>query len=138
MPSCLRALGFRKKKSKAHLAATTNKKPNVVHPSSNPGVEKAPPPPPEVVPDAEVTHVQSTGVPIRPDVNPQYSAYSTPLDARWADSAVAPSSSPPPPPRQPLDGKAESADDKTVDPQEAARHKAAQEEQERRDFFQML
>ncbi|KAL2156657.1 hypothetical protein VTH82DRAFT_1402 [Thermothelomyces myriococcoides] len=137
MPSCLRALGFRKKKSKAHLAATTNKKPNVVHPSSNPGVEKAPPPPPEVVPDAEVTHVQSTGVPIRPDVNPQYSAYSTPLDARWADSGVAPSS-PPPPPRQPLDGKAESADDKTVDPQEAARHKAAQEEQERRDFFQML
>ncbi|AEO58251.1 hypothetical protein MYCTH_2305452, partial [Thermothelomyces thermophilus ATCC 42464] len=126
MPSCLRALGFRKKKSKAHLTTTTNEKPKVAHPGSAPGATKVPPL--EEVPHAEVSHVQSTGVPVRPGVNPLYSAYSTPVNTRWADSAAAP-------PR-PSDGMVESAD-KAVDPEEAALRKAAQEEQERLDFFQM-
>jgi hypothetical protein len=64
-------------------------------------------------------HPTQRGVLIRPDVNPQYSAYATPLDESWANSA-------------PTESETDGDDDAKQ------RRKAEREDQERRDFFQML
>jgi hypothetical protein len=72
------------------------------------------------------------GVPVRPTVNPVYSAYSTPADTTWADF---PSTKPPPS----FHDAATLKDEDVDDAEEAARRKKAeQEEQERLDFFQMM
>jgi hypothetical protein len=64
-------------------------------------------------------------VPVRPHVNPEYSAYSTPVDTTWADSTTS--------------TKASNSVNDAADPEEVARRKKAeQEEQERLDFFQMM
>ena len=83
-------------------------------------------------------HVQvapaSRGVPIRPTVNPVYSAYSTPVDTRWADSATSAKAQ-----YYSVDDGTKLKDEGVVDSEEAARRrKAEQEEQERLDFFQMM
>ncbi|KAK4227141.1 hypothetical protein QBC38DRAFT_455517 [Podospora fimiseda] len=80
----------------------------------------------------------SRGVPIRPDVNPAYSAYSTPADPTWADS-LTPKYLPP----AALEAKLK--EEGITDPEEIARRKAKearkkteQDEQERMDFLQMM
>ncbi|KAH6631364.1 hypothetical protein F5144DRAFT_215755 [Chaetomium tenue] len=121
MAGCLKALGFWKKKSKGASATVPEEKRRHAEsniPNSNP--EK---------PAVKVGHVHNTlppgGVPVRPHVNPEYSAYSTPVDTTWADSTTS--------------TKAPGSVDDPTDPDHVARQKkAAQEEQERLDFFQMM
>jgi hypothetical protein len=115
MAGCLKALGFWKKKSKGASVTVTDEKPR--------HVEK------KLEPSVEVRHVHDThpprGIPVRPDVNPEYSAYSTPVDTTWADSTTSTKTP----------GSVENA----VESDDAARRKKAeQEEQERLDFFQMM
>ncbi|KAK4159266.1 hypothetical protein QBC43DRAFT_131851 [Cladorrhinum sp. PSN259] len=83
-------------------------------------------------------HHPPGGVPIRPDVNPAYSAYSTPADPTWADS-LTPKYLPP----ALLEAKLK--EEGITDPDEIARRKAEearkkaeQDEQERMDFLQMM
>jgi hypothetical protein len=130
MAGCLKALGFWRKKSKNGAAAGITEKPRTQHAPSNIHNPEKPP--------LEVQHVRvapaSRGVPIRPTVNPVYSAYSTPVDTRWADSATSTKA-----PYYSADDGTKLEDDGVVDPEEdARRRKAAQEEQERLDFFQMM
>ncbi|KAK3988223.1 hypothetical protein QBC44DRAFT_309604 [Cladorrhinum sp. PSN332] len=91
-------------------------------------------------PSAEKTrpHPSARGVPIRPDVNPAYSAYSAPADPTWADS-LTPKYLPP----AALEAKLK--EEGITDPDEIARRraeearkKAEQDEQERMDFMQMM
>ncbi|KAL2163957.1 hypothetical protein VTH06DRAFT_3170 [Thermothelomyces fergusii] len=127
MPGCLCALGFRRKKTKSRNITTvpTNEKARLARAgNATPGATEAPPSEKKPYCHAEVTHVQSTGVRVRPGVNPAYSAYAAPVDTRWAGCAGA--------------AKAVEAADEAADPEEAARRRAAREEQERLDFFQML
>jgi hypothetical protein len=135
MAGCLKALGFWRKKSRADAACSTDEK----YPAPHRGRTRtvAPDPPDPEKPPLEVHHAPvafpSTGVPIRPHVNPVYSAYSTPADTRWTDSATATKTP------YSLGGGAGMKDEGVDDPEEVARRKkAAQEEQERLDFFQML
>ncbi|KAK4466206.1 hypothetical protein QBC42DRAFT_293566 [Cladorrhinum samala] len=83
-------------------------------------------------------HPSARGVQIRPDVNPAFSAYSTPADPSWANSLT---------PRWLPDAALEAKlkDDGITDPEEIARRRAdnarvktEQEEQERMDFMQMM
>lgn len=124
MAGCLK-LCFWKKRSKAAPTAARNEKPFT---SSRDDSEK-----PHLEAQRSRAEPASRGVPIRPNVDPVYSAYSTPADTRWADSATStkvPNS---------LDDGAKLKDEGVVDPEEAARRKKAeQEEQERMDFFQMM
>ena len=130
MAGCLKALGFWRKKNKNGAAAGTTEKPRAHRPPSNTHNPEKPP--------FEVQHVQvapaSRGVPIRPTVNPVYSAYSTPVDTRWADSATSAKAQ-----YYSVDDGTKLKDEGVVDSEEAARRrKAEQEEQERLDFFQMM
>ncbi|KAK4112703.1 hypothetical protein N656DRAFT_797903 [Canariomyces notabilis] len=76
---------------------------------------------------ASIGHTESVlapgGVPIRPNVNPAFTAYSTPPDG-WVPTGGNEAKL-----KDELDGDSEEA---------ARRRKAEQEEQERLDFFQML
>lgn len=129
MAGCFKALRFWGKKHKAETATGSNKKPRPSR--ADPGHRNPEKPP------LEVQHVDLApafrGVPIRPNVNPVYSAYSTPADTTWADSVAStkiPNS---------FDDSAKLKDEGVVDPEEAARRKKAeQEEQERLDFLQMM
>lgn len=120
MAGCLKALGFWKKKSKGASAAAPEEKARRAESTiPNPAREKP----------VEVRHVHNTlppgGVPVRPNVNPEYSAYSTPVDTTWADSTTS--------------TKTPGSVNDPADPDEVARRKKAeQEEQERLDFFQMM
>ncbi|KAK4182169.1 hypothetical protein QBC35DRAFT_193910 [Podospora australis] len=79
------------------------------------------------------------GVPIRPDVNPAYSAYSTPADPSWTNSLTRTQVSTPLVDEAKL--KEEGVDDAEIARRrkaEEARRKAEQEEQERLDFLQMM
>lgn len=81
------------------------------------------------------------GVPIRPDVNPAYSAYSTPADPRWTDSLTANQASSLLPFEE-VRLKEEEAGDPEVArrrrAEEEKKRQAEREEQERLDFFQMM
>lgn len=128
MAGCLKALRFWGKKNRAESATGSNKKPRPSH--TDPG-HRNPEKPPLEVQHADLAPA-FRGVPIRPNVNPVYSAYSTPADTTWADSAATktPNS---------FDDSAKLKDDGVVDPEEVARRKKVeQEEQERLDFFQMM
>ncbi|EAQ88484.1 predicted protein [Chaetomium globosum CBS 148.51] len=121
MAGCFKALGFWKKKSKgASAAVPEEKRRHAEIKILSPNPEKPP---------VEVGHVHNTlppgGVPVRPHVNPEYSAYSTPVDTTWADSTTS--------------TKAPGSVDDPADSDAVARRKKAeQEEQERLDFFQMM
>lgn len=79
------------------------------------------------------------GAPIRPDVNPAYSAYSTPADPSWANSLTRTQVSTSAVDEAKL--KEEGLDSGEISRRRKAeedRKKAEQEEQERLDFFQMM
>ncbi|KAK4245866.1 hypothetical protein C7999DRAFT_33723 [Corynascus novoguineensis] len=129
MANRLRAVfGLRKKKSKTDLPDSSIEKPQVTHwetvkatkePVKTSHEHTKPPPP--------------RGVPIRPTVSPMYSTYSTPVNTRWANSATRTETSP-----CSAEGEINS-NNECVDTKEASlQKKAAQEEQERLDFFQMM
>lgn len=127
MAGGLKSLRFWKKGAKGEQRVTTD--------------EKALPPRAEVTqtpekpsPEAKAIRVPPTtrGVPIRPDVNPAYSAYSTPVDTRWADRAPATAA------RNSSDAGSRAKEDGVSEEEAARRRKAEQEEQERLDFFQMM
>ena len=120
MAGCLK-LCFWKKRSKAEPAAVTKEKPFFDH------AETVIPSPPWAQQRSRAAPA-SRGVPVRANVDPVCSAYSTPVDTRWADSATS----------QKFTNSLELKDEGGVDPEEARRKKAEQEEQERLDFFQMM
>ncbi|KAK0742120.1 hypothetical protein B0T21DRAFT_408962 [Apiosordaria backusii] len=81
------------------------------------------------------------GVPIRPDVNPAYSAYSTPADPRWADSLTTNQVSSITPSEAARLKEEEAGDPEAARQRRAEEEKkrqAEREEQERLDFFQMI
>ncbi|KAH6857020.1 hypothetical protein B0I37DRAFT_352025 [Chaetomium sp. MPI-CAGE-AT-0009] len=113
MAGCLKALGFWKKRSKGASAAFTDEQ-----------LRRA-----EKKLSIEVRHVNDTypprGIPVRPNVNPEHSTYSTPVYTRWVDSTTS---------TKPSGSVKDDADINDA----ARRKKAEQEEQERLDFFQMM
>ncbi|KAK4118868.1 hypothetical protein N657DRAFT_684896 [Parathielavia appendiculata] len=133
MAGCLKALHFWRKKSRPYSAGTNER-------SSSPqrGRTRTVWIPDPEKPPLDVQHVNftlpSTGVPIRRHVNPSYSAAATPADTRWIDSATATKAAP-----AYFGSGVRMQDGDIGDPDEVARQKkAAQEEQERLDFFQMM
>jgi hypothetical protein len=120
MAGCLK-LCFWKKRSKAEPTAARKEKPFFDH------AETVIPSP--LWAQRNRAAPASRGVPIRPNVDPVYSAYSTPVDTRWANSTTSTK----------VPNLLELKDEGGVDSEEAARRKKAeQEEQERLDFFQMM
>ncbi|KAK4097659.1 hypothetical protein N658DRAFT_433517 [Parathielavia hyrcaniae] len=129
MQGCLKALRFWRKKSRPYSTSTDDS-------SCSP---LRGPTPTVWIPDPEkpplhVEHVDftrpSTGVLIRRHVNPPYSAASTPASTtRWIDPATARNNH----------GAGRQDGDMMGDSDVVGRQKkAAQEEQERLDFFQMM
>ncbi len=129
MAGCIQALCFWRRKRRADDAFSRTEN---CHTTRTDTLSSDPEKPHlEVQQAARATH-SSRGVAIRPTVNPVYSAFSTPADTRWADSASAK------PPRS-FHDEATLKDEDVDDHEEAARRKKAeQEEQERLDFFQMM
>ncbi|KAH6612928.1 hypothetical protein B0J18DRAFT_71183 [Chaetomium sp. MPI-SDFR-AT-0129] len=132
MPGHLKSLKFWKTKSKPASTSITSEKPSTTPPTtitSSPSKDTTKPPI-----KIQTTPLDPTqrGVPVRPTVNPAYSAYSTPVDTKWADF---------PSTQRPLPNEeiAKAVEEGDVKAEEAARRKKAElEEQERLDFFQMM
>lgn len=131
MGGCLQALRFWRKKSKTPATPFrySDEKPRSSETESI-GVDLEKPP----LEGQRAHYVPPAfrGVPVRSYVNPVYSAYSTPVDTRWADSTFSKTPIP-------YSDDPKLKDEGVDDPEEAARRrKAEQEEQERLDFFQMM
>jgi len=128
MSNRLRAVfGLRRKKSKTGLPDSSIEKPQIVHLETAKATKKP----------VETSHEHTTpspprGVPIRPTVNPMYSTYSTPIDTRWANSATRTETS------RSAEGEINSTNECVDAEKVSLQKKAAQEEQERLDFFQMM
>lgn len=131
MGGCLQALRFWRKKRQSPVPAFrySDEKPRE---SGTESIGFDPEKPPLPVQRSRYTPPTFRGVPVRPYVNPVYSAYSTPVDTSWADSSSAKAPIP-------YSDDPKLKDEGVDDPEEAARRrKAEQEEQERLDFFQMM
>ncbi|KAK4142566.1 uncharacterized protein C8A04DRAFT_29843 [Dichotomopilus funicola] len=127
MPGHLKSLKFWKSKSKPASAPITIEKPSRTPTTSSKDITK----PPIKVQTTPLDPTQR-GVPVRPTVNPAYSAYSTPVDTKWAEF---------PSTQRPLPDEeiAKAVEEGDLKAEEAARRKKAElEEQERLDFFQMM
>ncbi|KAG7288260.1 hypothetical protein NEMBOFW57_007791 [Staphylotrichum longicolle] len=119
MGGCLQALRFWRKKRQTPVPAFrySDEKPRE---SGTESIGFDPEKPPLPVQRSRYTPPTFRGVPVRPYVNPVYSAYSTPTPIPYSDDPKL-------------------KDEGVDDPEEAARRrKAEQEEQERLDFFQMM
>lgn len=125
MSDRLKSLKFWKPKTKHVPTPITTEKP--------PTTPITPPPKDTTKPAVQIqtTPLDPTqrGVPIRSTVNPAYSAYSTPVDTKWAEF----------PSTHRTDDIAKAVEEGDLKAEEEARKKEAEmEEQERLDFFQMM